>query len=218
MLMLPQIDRLPFVNQKNAFYLILAMHLAGAIGLSFPQTRELFQMLTPLNLLATAAIVLHFEKEKSVRYILFIMTVFLMGFFVEVAGVKTGAIFGYYTYGPTLGPKFLDVPLAIGINWVILIYSTNLLARNVTKSKYYPILLGAVLMTAIDIIIEPVAVKFDFWTWESSYIPIRNYVGWFVASLIMHSFFTFFMPKANNPLAIRLLYILIGFFIALNFI
>lgn len=216
--MLSKVDNLPFVNENNAFYLLLAMHVAGVVGMSIDASRELFQMLTPFNLVATAAILLHFEKIKSGQYLLFILLTIIIGFFVEVAGVHSGVIFGEYSYGPTLGFKLWDVPLSIGINWVIMIYCTGLFARSVAHSKVPTILVGAVLMTAIDILIEPVAVKLDFWTWEGNHIPLRNYLGWFITSIILHTLFYYLMPKSNNSLAPRLLYILIGFFMALNFI
>lgn len=216
--MLSKLDKLPFVNQTNALYLLIAMHVAGVIGLSFEGSRELFQTLTPFNLLATAAIVLHFEEQKSPRYFIFIFFTFLVGFFAEVIGVKTGLFFGDYYYGETLGWKVLDVPLAIGLNWVIMIYASGLFARSVTKSRYYAIVLGAVLMTAIDILIEPIAIKLDFWQWVEASVPLRNYLGWFLLSLLLQFFFSFSMPKSNNSLAIRLLYILILFFMILNFI
>lgn len=217
-LMLSKIDDLPFVNKRNAFFLLLAMHVAGIVGLSIDSTRELFQNLTPFNLLLTAAIVLHFEKEKNSHFIIFILATLLFGFFVEVAGVHTGIIFGHYSYGATLGPKLWDVPLAIGVNWVIMIYATGVFAREVTKVKLHTIIVAALLMTVIDIIIEPVAIKLDFWSWESTSIPLRNYLGWFITSLALHTLFYFLVPKSNNSLAIRLLYLLIGFFLVLNFI
>lgn len=216
--MLSKIDSLPFVNQKNAFYLLLAMHLAGVVGLSIGQTRELFQALTPVNLFLTAAIVLHFEESKSAKYFLFIIITFILGFFVEVLGVKTGIIFGEYEYGSTLGYKFLDVPLAIGLNWVIMVYCTGLFARSVAHQSMPTILVGAGLMTIIDVLIEPVAIQLNFWNWTNGIVPIRNYLGWFVTSLVLQLLFYYLMPKSNNSLAVRLLYILIGFFIALNFI
>ncbi|OEK02988.1 hypothetical protein BFP97_16305 [Roseivirga sp. 4D4] len=216
--MLDKIDSLPFVNQKNAFRLMLAMHVAGAIGLAVDETRELFQWLTPFNLLATAAIVLHFESEKGLKYGLFIILTFLIGFFIEVIGVSTGQIFGTYSYGETLGYKVLDVPLAIGLNWVVLIYATAQLSKTLFSSLIARVVMGAGLMTAIDYFIEPVAIAYDFWSWESAAIPLQNYAAWFLVSAVLHVLFQKLMPNSNNSLTIRLLYIQVGFFIVLNFI
>ncbi|WP_286742484.1 carotenoid biosynthesis protein [Roseivirga sp. UBA1976] len=216
--MLAKIDQLPFVNQKNALWLLVAMHLAGAVGLYFQGTQSLFQSLTPFNLLATAAIVLHFEEQKKRGYFLFIILTFGIGFFAEVVGVKTGLLFGHYTYGNTLGWKLLDVPLAIGLNWVVLVYCAGMLAKKLTKSLHVAALLGALIMTLIDLLIEPVAITYDFWQWKGSEIPMTNYMGWFVLSLGLQYLFNFLAPRSNNPLAIKLLFILAGFFAVLNLI
>lgn len=216
--MLDKIDKLPFVNQKNAFRLMLAMHIAGVIGLGMEETRELFQILTPFNLLATAAIVLHFESNKGLKYGLFILLTFLTGFFVEVAGVETGLIFGEYNYGQTLGYKVFDVPLAIGLNWIVLIYCTGHLAKQIFNNLWARVISGAAIMTLLDFIIEPVAIAYDFWSWDSAVIPLQNYGAWFLISTFLLILFNKLMPESNNPLAIRLLYIQVGFFIVLNFI
>ncbi len=216
--MLSKIDSLPYINQRNAFILLLAMHIAGLIGLSIESSRALFQALTPFNLLATAAIVLHFESNKSKNYALFILITFLVGFFIEVLGVKTGVIFGEYAYGQTLGVKFLEVPLAIGLNWVVLIYCTAQLSRKLFKNILLRVIIGALLMTALDFLIEPVAITYDFWSWESVAIPPQNYVAWFAISAVLQLLFNRLMTKSNNSLAIRLLYIQVGFFLLLNFI
>ena len=216
--MLNKINNLPFINEKNAFYLLLAMHIAGVVGLSLEQTQDLFKALVPFNLLATAAILLHFEKNKNTNYGLFILITFLVGFFVEVLGVKTGDVFGVYSYGSTLGFKIFDVPLAIGLNWVVLIYCTAHLSRKITKSVVVQVIIASLFMVAFDLLIEPVAINFDFWSWELINIPIRNYIGWFVVSLLLQTLFHFLMKPTNNSLAIRLLYIQVGFFLVLNFI
>lgn len=216
--MLDKIDKLPFVNQKNALRLMLAMHIAGVIGLSIEETRELFQTLTPFNLLATAAIVLHFESHKGMKYGLFILITFLTGFFVEVAGVETGLIFGAYNYGETLGYKMFDVPLAIGLNWVVLIYCTGHQTKRLFNNLWARVISGAAIMTLLDFIIEPVAIAYDFWSWESVTIPIQNYGAWFLISAFLLILFNKFIPDSNNTLATRLLYIQAAFFIVLNFI
>lgn len=216
--MLDKIVNHPFVNQKNAFRLMMAMHIAGAVGLSLEETREIFQVLTPFNLLATAAVALHFEANKGLKYGLFIFITFLTGFFVEVAGIQTGLIFGEYSYGQTLGYKVFDVPLAIGLNWVVLIYCTGQQAKRIFKSPILRVVSGALLMTLLDFLIEPVAIKYDFWSWESISIPLQNYGAWFLISALLLILFNKLMPNSKNSFAIKLLYIQVGFFLVLNFL
>lgn len=218
LLMLKQVLESPHINPKNAFRLLLAMHIAGALGLAFESSREFFQMLTPFNLLATAAIVFHFEEKKTAPYIALLFITFLIGFGVEVAGVHTGAIFGEYSYGKTLGTKLWQVPLAIGLNWAILIYATGLVSDKIKVAKPLKALIAAALMVLLDYLIEPVAIKLDFWSWSQETIPIQNYLAWFLVSLVLQGVYQFLPFSKNNPLAIRLLYIQGLFFLVLNFI
>jgi len=218
LLMLKQVLESPHINPKNAFRLLLAMHIAGAIGLAIPESRALFQMLTPFNLLATAAIVFHFEEKKNAGYIILLFVTFLVGFGIEVAGVHTGAVFGEYAYGATLGFKLWEVPLAIGLNWAVLIYTTGLLSDRLKVPKVIRAIIGALLMVVLDYLIEPVAIKFDFWSWSLESIPIKNYIAWFIVSLALHGLYQVLPFSKNNPLAIKLLYIQGLFFLILNFI
>lgn len=214
--MLKKIDELPFVNERNALALMIAMHTAGIIGLAFEESRAMFQMLTPFNLVATAAILLHFEKEKSSRYFAFIIVTFIFGFGFEVIGVKTGVIFGEYAYGETLGLKMLDVPLVIGLNWVILIYMTRAAATKFFKSEVLIILFSSLMMVVLDLLIEPVAIRFDFWQWEANHIPLQNYIGWFALSVLIQFIGIRIFPISNNRLNTNLLIVQFMFFLLLN--
>lgn len=205
-------------NQRIALVVLIAMYLAGVVGLSFESSRELFQSLTPFNLLLTGAIVFHFEEKKTAPYFLYIILVFLFGFGVEVLGVQSGVVFGHYSYGETLGFKVWGVPLAIGLNWAILIYITGFASNAIAKSIWLRCLIGACFMVVLDLLIEPVAIAQDFWNWEKGHIPFKNYVGWFFISYIFQFLFQKLPFSKNNPLAIKLLYIVSLFFVSLNLI
>lgn len=203
-------------NQRLATAFLIATHLAGAIGLIYEPTRALFQTLTPLNLLVTAGILFHFEKEKTAHYFIFIIATFLIGFFAEVLGVKTGLIFGDYSYGETLGFKVLNVPLSIGLNWAILIYISGIVSNKLSGNFWLRISIGSFIMVLLDFLIEPAAIDFDFWIWNSPNIPIQNYFGWFILSLLIHSIFQKLDFGKRNPLAVQLLIIQFIFFAVLN--
>jgi len=216
--MLQQILSTGRQNQRIALALLIAMHIAGVIGLYFEASRALFQMLTPFNLIMTAAIIFHFEEDKNLKYFVFIIFTFLFGFFIEVAGVKTGVIFGEYAYGPTLGLKLFDVPLLIGLNWALLIYITGITSMRFSKNIWLQSFIGATLMVVLDLIIEPVAIRFDFWQWVESEIPLRNYLSWYLISFFLHIVFQKLQFSKNNPLAFKLLIIELAFFVSLNLI
>ena len=196
--------------------IIVALHLVGIIGLSLPQFQELFLMLTPAQLLSSLILILIFHKGWSDAFPIFAAGAFWIGFGSEIIGIHTGYLYGDYVYGSTLGPKLWEVPIIIGINWFILSYLTGTLFLKVTND-YYAALLGAIAMTSLDYIIEPVAVALDFWAWKFDIIPMENYAGWIGISFLIQLIYRKANFEKSNPIASFLLMALILFFAALNF-
>ena len=54
------------------------------------------------------------DKRIVSRFYSWSLLVFVSSFLIEMAGVRSGLIFGEYHYGTTLQPMLLDVPVAIG--------------------------------------------------------------------------------------------------------
>ena len=163
---------------------IFIFHLIGAVGMSIEQLKPLFVSLTPAHLLFTLLLFLWADSFTFSKIKLFVI-LFMIGFWVEVVGVKTGLLFGVYSYGATLGFQFLDVPLLIGVNWFLLAVSSFGLISFFTKNKYSILFIAATLMVALDFIIEPVAINLDFWSWQNGIIPLQNYLMWWIVSLAM---------------------------------
>jgi putative membrane protein len=139
-----------------------------------------------------------------------------MGFFVEVAGVLTGVVFGEYSYGSALGFKIMGTPPLIGLNWLMLIYAVYLIMNKVQINTILKILLGSTLMVVYDIIMEPVAINLDMWSWGGITIPIQNYIAWFVISAVMLSIFYITKLKYRNKVAPSLFFVQMAFFLILN--
>ncbi len=91
------------VSLKVALISLLVVHFFGALGLAYEPLRDYFQMATPLNLLITALLLFSFHQAWNISFYIFATVCFAIGYFVEVAGIHTGEIFGEYHYGPTLG-------------------------------------------------------------------------------------------------------------------
>ena len=45
--------------------------------------------------------------------------------------------------------------------------------------------MAASLMTAMDVLIEPVAVRAGWWTWSAGDIPTSNYVTWWIVAFAL---------------------------------
>lgn len=169
-----------------------------------------FKSLSPLNLILSAGLVLFMSGNFHWKFFGSLLGIAIIGFTLEVVGVKSEVIFGSYYYGHSLGMKVLSVPLLIGINWAILIYATNQFLQ--IKNQMLNALFSAFLMIFLDFFIEQNAAKFDFWYWENSVIPIQNYVAWFIISFLLNLVFQKNISKTSNQTAKAFYVIQITFF------
>lgn len=193
------------IKIKVATGIIALFYISGVIGILIPSSREWFLSYTPLNLVLTACLYVWANDVIDKKIMLAFVFTFLAGFFIEVAGVHTGMLFGEYTYGQPLGWKLWDVPLTIGINWFLLSLSSYSLSKHYINNKILVPICGALIMTLLDVLIEPVAIELDFWSWSLVTPPLQNYFMWFIVALFIHSFLEFIRPKTNVMMAIIIL-------------
>lgn len=207
-----------FANHRNLIAVLVILHVVGLIGISFPKTRDLVLSLSPINLFL-GFIVLLFSDVKNVRSILiFVFLAFIIGFGSELIGVHTGLLFGEYSYGANLGIKFLDVPLIIGINWAVLAITSSSLSEKLTKNLWVKVIINSLLMVLFDFIMEPVAMKSDFWSWENDVIPFYNYVCWFLVAMVLQVIYLFLFKIESNKVYKSLFFIQLVFFLFLNLV
>ena len=196
--------------------LLFLCYFFGLIGIASEKYSEMFLQLTPLNLLITLFIFYKINKDFSIRFIQLSFIVFTIGFLVESIGVATGMLFGSYSYGAYFGFKLFETPLMIGVNWLFLALSTYGVVQFFTKKAIWLISIPPLLMTSLDVLVEPVAMKLGFWSWENDSIPIQNYVMWFITSLVIHAIIYTFNPKLNTKISVVILAVQVSFFGILN--
>lgn len=208
--------RRPTIAPVSAAVFLAITHAAGVVGYLLPASRPWFQWATPLHLLLTLAVLLYFHRDWCTSFGIFAMGVMFLGYWVEVLGVHTELIFGSYTYDTTLGIKVLDVPLMIGVNWLLMTYLCGSVCDRLPVGRGYRIVLAALLMVIIDWLIEPIAITYGFWHWQSVIPPLHNYAGWLGVALLAQSLFFSLSFNKYNSLALPLLLIQIGFYISLQ--
>jgi putative membrane protein len=141
---------------------------------------------------------------------------FIVGLIAEWIGVHTGLLFGNYYYGNNLGFKYFDVPLVIGLNWGLLVICAGSIANRFKLETISTVILGAALMTGLDYLMEPVAIKSDFWHWKNGEIPIYNFVCWFLVALPLQWANLKWNKATSNKVYDALFIILVLFFTILN--
>lgn len=213
-LMLKKLNKIRRSSLINMFLLIF--YSVGVAGLAWSETRDIFITLMPYTLLLAMGLMFWVHKSWKPRHLFYFLLIVLLGFFVEVAGVLTGVVFGEYQYGKALGFKLWGTPPMIGLNWLMLIYAVYTMLRKMQMHRLLQILLGASLMVAYDVVMEPVAISLDMWSWAGGGIPLQNYVAWFVISLVMLSVLHLAKLRYRNRVAPWLFFIQMGFFLILN--
>ncbi|MCB0794160.1 MAG: carotenoid biosynthesis protein [Flavobacteriales bacterium] len=209
---MPLLDRLSRVQRLGL--LVLLLHLIGIIG-AMTELCPLIVPLTPVHLLVTTVLLLAgaILDRWSIAVVLVVV---LLGFAVEVAGVHTGRIFGSYAYGEVLGPKLFEVPVVIGLNWTLLVVAIGGSVERLQLPVMVKVLIATTAIVGLDVLIEPVAIAMDFWSWEGAIVPMQNYLGWAVVSSAF--FLLFFRTPMDRhfPMAPWVLAAQLMFFVALG--
>lgn len=201
------------LNKKNALILLVLMYLFGSFG--FCYCPNFFKPFTPFTIIFTCFVFIIYQY--SLRFLMCFFCIALIGFMFEVVGVKTGCVFGEYYYGSGLGVKIFQVPFVISFNWALMACSSIILAKKITKNKFVYSLIAASLATLLDVVIEQVAVKLDFWYFKNGIAGLHNYVGWFSISFIVSLIFGNFLETKHFKNTL-LIFTLLTFFFSVLFL
>ncbi len=169
--------------------LISILFIAGFIFHNLELTAGAVLKLTDLFLFITNGIVFYFllRKNRTAPFLIWAVSAFLITFFIEFLGVKTGKIFGEYEYGSTMFLQVGGVPVIIAFNWVMLILATYSMSVLLFKNRWIAPVMGSFMIVAFDFVLEPVAMYLDYWQWADGTVPVQNYVAWFVISFVFSS-------------------------------
>ncbi len=143
------------------------------------------------------------KKIGPKKAVLFTLIAWAVAYVSEFSSVRTGFPFGLYYYIPSTKDKELwvmGVPFMDSLSFTFLSYSSWRMARfllpQCEKFSWKIIMLGAFLMTLLDVVIDPLALRGDRWFLGKIYyyptpgpyfgVTIENFVGWFfVGALTM---------------------------------
>ena len=130
-----------------------------------------------------------YPRHERPKFTIVSVCVVIVSFGIEWLGVRTGQIFGAYVYGQTLRPSIAGVPISIGCAWFVMLIASTAVAQKIAPkslagTRFKMAFLVALLMVCFDLLMEPAAVKLDYWTWLDNHIPLQNYLAWFGLSFI----------------------------------
>jgi putative membrane protein len=189
-----------FREDRKVRRFFIIFYIIGAAGILLPFTRDIFIFITPAAILVSfTAVMFYHQPGIDARSVIVFVVVYLASLSVEIAGVHTGFIFGIYTYGKGLGPKIFGTPLIIGINWLLLVYSANVIAGKLPVLNILKVLFSSTLLVVCDLVMEQVAPELKMWSFENDIVPLRNYISWFfLASLFGFLFYLAGIKPVNK--------------------
>lgn len=138
----------------------------------------------------------------------FFAITFVGGMISELIGVRTGRIFGAYSYSDQMGWRLLGfVPVIVPLAWFMISYTSYTLVNSILACRNGVVVgrsharrarvrqaigysaLGALATTAWDLGMEHQLVASGLWIWEQDGsffgIPVVNFIGWITTSLIL---------------------------------
>jgi putative membrane protein len=167
--------------------------------------------LTPIIFVAVAIAAFLLTYRITMRGVGAALAVVLMTFIAEASGVSIGFPFGDYAYTNALGPKLLDVPLAIPSLWLgVLITSWKAADRFL---RYRHVVVAAIVATAFDAVLEFAADSLDLWHWQGGMPTELNFISWFAISYLGLSLLKrYAVEKEADPLVPHLLIVQLLYF------
>ncbi len=188
----------PFISKNKSQILIcilLLFYSVGSVGIHLDSHRSFFLSLSPYNLVLSFIVTLLAIETIRFNHLSFFITCYFISMFAEWLGTSKGYLFGSYCYGNNLGSSISGVPWVIGLNWWILAMGASSIVSYFRMKPLLSVICGALLMTILDAIMEPIAIRSDFWHWKNGEIPFYNFICWFIIAFILLSI----QQKVSKP-------------------
>lgn len=192
-------------NKRNfLIILILISMVSQIITVSVSGSSRTFATIISATTMSMFSI-FHAYFSYGAKYLgLYLPITASFGFFVEALDVATGWPFGGIQFSDLLGPKLIGVPLFVIIGWLMVAHPILVLARQI--SKHWIFVFGGAGLAAWDLFLDPVMVKFGYWSWPSftkalplePTIPLSNTFGWLLSGMTLMAILHSVLPKERR--------------------
>jgi isopentenyl-diphosphate delta-isomerase len=138
---------------------------------------------------------------------------------IETSAIITGFPYGHFGYSELLGAKIFGyVPWTVFLAWTPLVIGAYAVAATVFREQFsvlsfefpvrlFRIVLTAIILVALDLVLDPGAVKLGFWQYDGGGffygVPLSNFLGWLfsgaIAGIVLEMFFAFKRPLLPVP-------------------
>lgn len=149
-------------------------------------------------LLAASALAFASVTHSPTRAVAAFAAVVTAGYAAEWVGITTGVPFGDYHYTGALQPVLGGVPVIVALAWGGMGLAAHAVGAAIAPGgRVARIALGALALTAWDVFLDPQMVRLGLWVWHDPGpyrgIPLGNFAGWFVVSLLVMALIEYLM-------------------------
>lgn len=153
-----------------AVLLLMLIYMASMIGFTTPHQQGWFLYYTPHMVVLNALLLVLYHRPYRWSFFAFLGLSCLWGTAVEVLALRTGAVYGAYAFGDSLGPLVFGMPWVMPLYWWVLAYSSASLSSQLLSARTAAkVILGTLLMAGLALLIQQVAAPLDFWKAESGW-------------------------------------------------
>ena len=196
------------------FAIAAVFHIVGIVGIGILHQASILHA-TSFHLLLMGGLLFASYYNSLRRFLIWSLAIFILCFAAEWVGVHYGWLFGGYSYGGTLGSKLQGIPLLIGLNWLLVVAGAVSLTQHLRLPPWGIVIVSATFATGYDWLLEPLAVRLQYWSWHEGRVPAYNYLCWWGLSALSTALWLR-LGLRGNLFAAGLFIIQIVFFILLR--
>jgi len=137
----------------------------------------------------------------------FVALCLVVGFSFEILSLATGFPFGHFVFTDLMGPKFLQVPILLGLAYIGMGYISWTVGGIILGEKSGTVhganvvmlpIVASFVMVAWDLSNEPVWSTIErAWTWIEGGpyfgVPVSNFLGWYLTVFVIYLLFAIYL-------------------------
>lgn len=214
---------IPIANiAKIERYMLTALIIVYMVGVALHFVEQFKAFAISITeyflLIVNVCLIIYIKIKTRNKSLLFAaLLIFSSTLLIEILGVKTGLLFGVYHYTAMWKITLFKVPVIIGINWLVYLLVSSSMTRWLTNTtnKWLRALCTGFLILGLDIFLEQVAIKLNYWQWEGESVPLQNYAMWFLIGFMVELVFSMLQINIKARLLNAYYMINLAFFILL---
>ncbi len=208
--------KFPLIREQFTVHAKIAIAVLGlcAVGATvvFPDYLKWTNHIFFLSLILTFSL---FSRPLNSMEVRFIIMNFVVGVGLFMVAIKTGKLFGDFSFGDGLGFRAGEVPVLAGLLWLIPVLFSFHFTERISENIYLRALLGAVFISVPALFFSYNAPFLDIIHWGELQPPLSSFLVWFVGGFLLHFAGHQMQIRMENPMGFTLYLVWLGFNILL---